>query len=131
MSQFVRYVASNQVRSLRRRRMRSIEQEQLESAEVATKPEPPMPKLNEHGELPQDQTAFDDEVMQALQSLGEVARACILLRTIEGLSYAEISQILAIPEGTAMSHVHRSRKALRHALMTLTGSLTGTDGRPV
>lgn len=59
------------------------------------------------------QTAFDDRMLNALSRLSEEARACLLLRVVDGLSYREISELLEIPEGTAMSHVHRSKKTLR------------------
>jgi RNA polymerase sigma-70 factor (ECF subfamily) len=68
------------------------------------------------GELTPDQSAFDDELVNALNELSDDARCCLLLRTLERLSYAEISEIMRIPEGTAMSHVHRSRTALREKL---------------
>ena len=54
--------------------------------------------------------------MRALNSVSDIARACLLLRTIEQMEYAEISRLLAIPEGTAMSHVHRARQHLRERL---------------
>lgn len=62
--------------------------------------------------------SFDDEVLKALNSLPEDARICILLRTVEKMSYKEISAYMAIPEGTAMSMVHRSRTKLRELLAT-------------
>jgi RNA polymerase sigma-70 factor (ECF subfamily) len=68
------------------------------------------------GGLPQDQKLFDDRLMSALKSIEDIARACLLLRTIEGLDYTEISQLLDIPKGTAMSHVYRTRRALRKML---------------
>jgi RNA polymerase sigma-70 factor (ECF subfamily) len=68
------------------------------------------------GRLQPDQESFDDEVLAALKTLDETARACLLLRTILDLPYREISLALDIPEGTAMSHVHRARHALRHQL---------------
>jgi RNA polymerase sigma-70 factor (ECF subfamily) len=55
-------------------------------------------------------------MVHALHSLGETARCCLLLRTIEQMPYAQIAQLLEIPEGTAMSHVHRSRMTLRGQL---------------
>lgn len=58
----------------------------------------------------------DDRVRRWLDEVSEIARACLILRTIEGLDYAEISRLLEIPEGTAMSHVHRTRKLLRARL---------------
>jgi len=71
------------------------------------------------GRLNPERSPFDDRVMRALASVGEVARACLLLRTIEGLNYDEISQALEIPPGTAMSHVHRTRMLLRERLSDL------------
>jgi RNA polymerase sigma-70 factor (ECF subfamily) len=71
------------------------------------------------GRLNPDRSPFDDRLMRALGSVGEVARACLLLRTIEGLNYDEISQVLEIPPGTAMSHVHRTRMLLRERLSDL------------
>jgi RNA polymerase sigma-70 factor (ECF subfamily) len=68
------------------------------------------------GELAPDQSSFDDELVHALNELSEDARCCLLLRTVEKLTYTEISAIMQIPEGTAMSHVHRSRIALREKL---------------
>ena len=74
------------------------------------------PIVDRTGELLADQSAFDDEVMIALQRLGPDARCCLLLRTIQKLSYTEIAEIMQIPEGTAMSHVHRSKNELRNRL---------------
>jgi RNA polymerase sigma-70 factor (ECF subfamily) len=49
--------------------------------------------------------------------LDEVARACLLLRTVHDMPYKQIAQVLEVPEGTAMSHVHRARQAMRQRLM--------------
>jgi RNA polymerase sigma-70 factor (ECF subfamily) len=68
--------------------------------------------------------------MAALVEVGEVPRACILLRTVEGLAYPEIAKLLGIPEGTAMSHVHRTRQLLRTRLASVwneRNNQTGTD----
>ncbi len=55
----------------------------------------------------------DDRLRAALDSLGEVPRLCLVLRTVQGMTFSEIAQALGIPEGTAMSHVHRARAAVR------------------
>ena len=50
---------------------------------------------------------------------GQLQRAYplgLLLRVVEGMPYAEISTLLGIPEGTVMSHVHRSKKFARERL---------------
>lgn len=65
------------------------------------------------GELPADLEAFDDVLLLALSSLSEEARAALLLRVVNGLSYAELGLAMGIPEGTAASHVHRARTQLR------------------
>ena len=72
--------------------------------------------VDARGRLRPDQGHFDDRMLEALQALGENQRAALLLRTTHSLSYREISDVLEIPEGTAMSHVHRAQKALREAL---------------
>lgn len=66
--------------------------------------------------LPEGQEAFDDDVLAALDTLNETARACLLLRTVEGMDYRQIARVLDLPENTAMSHVHRARQALRERL---------------
>jgi len=74
------------------------------------------PIASRTGELLDNQSALGDELVRALAQLSQEARCCLLLRTVEKLSYAEIAALLRIPEGTAMSHVHRSRRALRRML---------------
>ncbi len=76
----------------------------------------PWPIARDSGEIVADQASFDDELTAALAQLSPEARACLLLRIVEKLSYAEITALLHIPEGTAMSHVHRSKAALRQRL---------------
>jgi RNA polymerase sigma-70 factor (ECF subfamily) len=68
------------------------------------------------GELRLDQGSFDDRLTSALDTLDATPRACLLLRTLLNLPYREIAAALDIPEGTAMSHVHRARIALRELL---------------
>jgi RNA polymerase sigma-70 factor (ECF subfamily) len=76
----------------------------------------PWPVVSPSGQIAPDQASFDDKLAAALQELSDEARSCLLLRIVEQLSYAEISALLNIPEGTAMSHVHRSKAALRKRL---------------
>ena len=116
MAQFVRYAASNYVRAERRRRTITLTPEELEKASGPSPGNNIELHLTESGQMPDDQTAFDDELMEALGALSDVARACLLLRTLEGLSYGEIAEVLQIPQGTAMSHVYRSRHDLRRRL---------------
>ena len=59
---------------------------------------------------------IDDAMFRVLKQLPEEACCCLLLRIIDGLPYARISEMLGIPEGTVLSHVHRSKKFARDRL---------------
>lgn len=78
------------------------------------------------GQLVENQSAFDDQVVRALEGLEPMARSCLLLRVVHEMPYDEIALLLAIPAGTAMSHVHRSKKSLRARLSSSTNPLTTT-----
>jgi RNA polymerase sigma-70 factor (ECF subfamily) len=71
---------------------------------------------------------FDDDMLRALEKLSIDARCCLLLRVVDRLSYAEISSYLGIPEGTAMSHVHRSKQLMRRQLAASGPSRKEVDG---
>jgi RNA polymerase sigma-70 factor (ECF subfamily) len=116
LAEIVRRCALNHRRKVHQRRTFSADPAVLGQMNHVASPIEPSPIAVESGRLLADQTAFDDELSLALESLGEQARACLLLRVVEKLSYAEISELLNIPEGTAMSHVHRSKAALRKRL---------------
>ena len=67
-----------------------------------------------------------EELFDNLQQLRAEHRAALVLRHMEGLSYAEISEILEVPEGTAKGWVSRGRASL---LVLLSGeSSNGRDG---
>jgi RNA polymerase sigma-70 factor, ECF subfamily len=70
---------------------------------------------------------LDARVLLALAEIGDIARACLLLRTVGDLHYSEIASVLEIPEGTAMSHVHRSRAILRERLAPVWREQIGAD----
>ena len=116
MAQMVRYVALNHARKRQKHRASALGPELEETGSIASSHNESALRLGRHGELPADQAFFDDHVIKALNSVSDVARACLLLRTIEQMEYSEISKILQIPEGTAMSHVHRARQHLRERL---------------
>jgi len=50
---------------------------------------------------------------EAIERLPDGARETLVLREIEGLSYAEIAKALDIPKGTVMSRLHYARKQLQ------------------
>lgn len=57
-----------------------------------------------------------DEILRALGHVRDEHRAALVLRHMEGLSYAEVASILDVPDGTAKGWVSRGRAALLVAL---------------
>ena len=116
MGRFVRNVATNELRKRARRQTASTDPVVLDHRGSSFAGSAPRPEDELY-----DVEDFDERLMAGLRELGEVPRACLLLRTLRELSYTEIAALLELPEGTAMSHVHRSRLALRAKLATLDG----------
>jgi RNA polymerase sigma-70 factor (ECF subfamily) len=111
----VRYVALNHARRRQRSKAATMDPATIDAVARHDR-HAPEPAANGRGQLLPDHDCFDDDVLEALGGLEETARACLLLRTVLELPYKEISLALDIPEGTAMSHVHRSRRVLRERL---------------
>jgi RNA polymerase sigma-70 factor (ECF subfamily) len=65
------------------------------------------------------------EVRQAYLGLSEEHREVLLLVALEGLQYEEAASILEVPLGTVRSRLSRARQALRQALESGHGVLTG------
>ena len=63
-------------------------------------------------------------VSEGLRRLGEDHRQVLVLREIQGLSYEEIAEVLALDLGTVKSRVSRARSALRKILLE-SGNLSG------
>ncbi len=57
-----------------------------------------------------------EELLRALERVRAEHRAALILRHMEGLSYAEVAEILDVPDGTAKGWVNRGRAALLVAL---------------
>lgn len=56
------------------------------------------------------------QIDAAIRALSPPLREVIVLRELEGLEYAQIAQIAAVPVGTVMSRLSRAREKLRAAL---------------
>lgn len=61
-------------------------------------------------------------LIQALASLPDGQRETLLLVSLEGLTYEQVSQVLGIPIGTVMSRLSRAREQLRQ-------TMTGVGGK--
>lgn len=57
-----------------------------------------------------------DQLGRALKELPERYSTAVVLRHVQGLSYAEAAQVLGQPVGTTKSDVHRGLRLLRAAL---------------
>ena len=65
---------------------------------------------------------------RALARLPDALRAAVLLRDIQELSYQEIAEQLALPEGTVKSRINRGRKELARQIRRL---VSDEDARAV
>ena len=117
LSEIVRRCSLNYARKIRGRKTTPTDPDLLAQTkeDVAERPAS-WPISTDTGELIKTQYDFDDETMRALGDITPEARCCLLLRVIQDLSYAEIAELMQIPEGTAMSHVHRSKRRMRESL---------------
>jgi RNA polymerase sigma-70 factor (ECF subfamily) len=57
-----------------------------------------------------------ENLIKAINDLTPEHKAVIVLRTVEGLSYKDIGEILGCSEGTVMSRLHYARKKLHDKL---------------
>ena len=111
----VKYCALNVRRKRIRRKTSSVDPTEIQNFVVDNKSVTEPSKIDGK-DLEALKDSFDDDVMRALENISEDARTCMLLRSVENLSYKEISTLMKIPEGTAMSMVHRARTSLRREL---------------
>ncbi|HZD42367.1 MAG TPA: sigma-70 family RNA polymerase sigma factor [Terriglobales bacterium] len=78
--------------------------------------------LEEQNEVARDSFAsvqdreIREKLIEAINDLTPEHKAVIVLRTVEGLSYKEIGEILGCSEGTVMSRLHYARKKLQEKL---------------
>ena len=57
-----------------------------------------------------------ERLRSALAELPDAYREAVILRDLDGLTYAEIAQIAGVPAGTVMSRISRGRAELRKIL---------------
>lgn len=71
-------------------------------------------------------------IQETISQLSEEHRAVVVLRELDGCSYAEIADILGINKGTVMSRLFYARKRLQEELVDLRmGAEPGVDKDPV
>jgi len=113
MGQIVRFTSLNYLKS---RKIRKTAALGVHGVEEPVAQQQSLPPVTTTGELTSDQTDFDDDLSNAINLLSPEKRTCLLLRVVHELSYEEIAEIVGVPEGTAMSHVHRAKATMRNSL---------------
>lgn len=115
-------IAMNLCLDAQRRKGRSerVDLEEGDEAELEASMDPPSAALAG----PQRQTLnaeLRDKIEEALASLSENHRAILILREVEGLSYEELSKVLAIRKGTVMSRLFHARLKMQNKLREYLG----------
>lgn len=64
------------------------------------------------------------QVQKAMNQLPDEQKEVLSLVAVQGCSYAEAAQILALPAGTIMSRLARARSALMQSVLIAEGSYT-------
>jgi len=111
------------LRALRRKRT----QEVWELGQETAYP----PEISRDDDYPEEAALASErrnEVLAALHHVRAEHRAALVLRHMEGLSYAEIAEILEVPDGTAKGWVSRVRAAMLVALVKKTTAATERGG---
>ena len=128
MGRIVRNVALNHARRITRRQTHPTEGEVLDAHPSPDRGQDPRvtarlaavvddaAALGSNGASSAADGLFEGDLAEALSELRPVVRACLVLKTVLELEYREIGALLDVPEGTAMSHVHRARRQLRKRL---------------
>lgn len=70
-------------------------------------------------------------IAEAIAQLPGDARETLLLREVDGLSYAEIAEALSIPKGTVMSRLHYARKRVQEILVEMGVGIGAAMNDPV
>ena len=115
-------LAVNHVRNFLRAESRRATSPILELREEALPPA--------DGQLPEEVASRREEqalLDQLLQELPDDQRSVVLLRELEGMSYAKIADVLDIPLGTVTSRLVRARERLRTSLRKAHGNEEHAD----
>lgn len=99
----------NRIEKEGRRRARPNEIE--EAVRNGHEPEEPLDRAPSPVEMAEEKEA-QSRLDRLLERVPAEQRAVLVLRELEGLSYAEIAETLSIPEGTVMSRLARARERI-------------------
>jgi RNA polymerase sigma-70 factor (ECF subfamily) len=105
LSAWLHQIALNVFRNrVRRRSLRIVPMEAAEHTLAGREPGPEAQALSR---------AALRELANLVSGLPEHQRAAVVLRCVQGMTYAEVGELLGQPEGTVKSSVHRGLQTLR------------------
>ena len=85
--------------------------------QVADAPGSPAPFVEAGPGRSLERLELRQALLEAIEALPADAKRTLLLREVDGLSYAEIAEVLEVPRGTVMSRLHHARRRVREALL--------------
>jgi RNA polymerase sigma-70 factor, ECF subfamily len=93
----------------------------LSSRDVSLDGEDGTPRYEPVSDADPEQSYYDsfvdEEITRAIDALPRHYRLAVVLSDVHGCTYAEIADILGVPEGTAKSRLFRGRRLLQKKLM--------------
>jgi RNA polymerase sigma-70 factor (ECF subfamily) len=89
---------------------------QLRAGSGTGTPAPVMQAQIEGPDVLMEAAELEALMQRAIAALDEEHRLLVILRDVEELSYQEIGEITALPEGTIKSRLHRARMAIKEEL---------------
>ncbi|TMA27953.1 MAG: sigma-70 family RNA polymerase sigma factor [Deltaproteobacteria bacterium] len=115
-------IAMNLSLDFQRRKGRAERVDQLEGdeAEIEAAMDPPSAALAGPQRAALN-SELKEKIEEALAGLSENHRAILLLREVEGLSYAELAKVLGIRKGTVMSRLFHARLKMQKKLREYLG----------
>lgn len=117
-----RMAANLSIDFLRKKQRRGGEVRSLDEEDEAHRPTL-LPDLRYEPQTALERREIRDAVRAGLRKLPEEQRLILVLRDVEGYSYAEISDILRIELGTVKSRIYRARASLA-SLLTKEGNFS-------
>ena len=73
-------------------------------------------ELSEVEDAQHNSTSLGMDLDRALATLSDQVRSCVVLSYQQGMSHAEIAELMDVPLGTVKSHILRGSKRLREML---------------